>query len=146
MTSWNENKPNADHTRELIDSFKEGLQLLKQPQIFFLGLVDSIYNCAIQIIVFIWTPVLQDTAMTKNINPAMIYMIMILTILVHNKTLELLNRSLHINFFILAATYLLFFLFNWVLIYYSDSFETRLLCLALINVKYFLRLGIWRTL
>jgi hypothetical protein len=132
---------------QLIDSFKEGLKLLKSPPIFFLGIVDCFYCCAIQIIIFIWTPVLQETAQDKNINPAMIYLVMILTILIHNKFLEFLHRSIRIDFFNLASCYLLFFLTNWIVIYYNNDFETRLICLSLINVRivFFLILGIWWT-
>jgi hypothetical protein len=121
----------------------EGLAHLKKPEVFSLGILDSFYSCSIQIFIFVWTPVLQDTASNKNINPGMIYLVMLINVLIQNKLLELLHRSIKINFFILASFYLFFYIGNWFFVYLAKDFPTRLICLSLINV-YPTNLGLWR--
>lgn len=132
---WTENMPNGNQQAQIVDSFWNGIRLLKEPQIFVLGIVDSLYMSAIQILVFIWTPTLQTTAGSKNINPAMIFVIMIMCILTHNKILELLHKSLRVNYFHLLTCYLFVFMSNYGLIYFVDSYQMRLIFLAILNVN-----------
>lgn len=137
LTLWHENKPNSSQHNQIFESFKEGVILLKKPQIFTLGLLDSFYSCSVNVFIFVWTPILQETAHTKNINPGMIYLVMLLNLLIHNKILEFLHRTVKINFFILASAYLVFYITIWFVVYSAEDFQTRLICLALINVIFF---------
>ncbi len=134
LTLWSENRPNSNFSTNILESFKETCKLLKKPQIFFLGVVDSFYNSSIQVIVFIWTPVLQFTINSKNINPAMIYLLMVISLLIHNKTLEFMHRVAHFDFFLLLVMYTVIFMTNWLLIYLIHDFKVRLICLAVIMV------------
>jgi hypothetical protein len=146
ITLWPENRPNSNYSTNILESFREAFKLLKRPQIFFLGVVDSFYNSSIQVIVFIWTPVLQVTANSKNINPAMIYLLMVISLLIHNKSLELMHRAARVDFFLLASVYTLIFMTNWLFIYFIDDFQVRLMCLAVINVSYFFQNIFYRAL
>src|SRR5438132_14270651 len=84
----------------IFESFSQGIALLKHRQVWNLGVVDAIYFSSIQIFIFIWTPVLQLTADNKNINPGMIFIIMLLTFMVQNRCLDFLNRTFGVNFFL----------------------------------------------
>lgn len=65
----------------------------------------------------------------------MIYLLMVISLLIHNKTLELMHRVARFDFFILTVIYTLIFMMNWLLIYFIDDFNVRLICLAVINVN-----------
>jgi hypothetical protein len=136
--TWDENKPNQEGTEHIFDSIKEGICLLKHPHILALGLIDSIYYCSLQIKMFAWTPILEETVHTNHINIGMIYLVMTISSLIHNKILEFLNKSVRINFTRLAFYYLIFYLSIWFMIYYHDSYQWRLVCIAILNVKCFL--------
>jgi hypothetical protein len=133
--TWDENKPNQENSGRIFESMGTGLSLLKYPHILALGLIDSFYYCSLQIKMFAWTPVLQETAHTKLINIGMIYIIMTISILIHNKLLEFLNLATKVNFTWLGLVYLIFYLANWFVIYYCDNFSWRLICLAILNVN-----------
>jgi hypothetical protein len=132
---WDENKPNQMQRSMIFTSFGQGIQLLKKPAILSLAITDSIYQCSIQIFIFIWTPVLQYTAQTKFINPGMIFMMCLISFLIQNKFLELINKLWKVNYFILSCCYLLFFTCEYFVIYIADDYATRLIILAFINVK-----------
>lgn len=109
---------------------------LKHPEVLSLGAMDAVFQCSIQLYIFYWTPILQYTANSKNINPGMIMMISMGSLLSQNKLLELFNRTIHPNYFLLAVIYLCFHMFNFALVYYADSFAVKLIILSLINVKF----------
>jgi hypothetical protein len=135
VTWWEENKPNEAYRAMILNSFGQGVQLLKKPAILSLGIIDSIYQCSIQIFIFMWTPVLQYTAETKLINPGMIFIMGLVTFLLQNKVLELINRMFKMNYFIMNSAYILVYTFGFFMIYFADDFATRLVILAFINVK-----------
>jgi hypothetical protein len=135
LISWDENKPNEENTGRLFNSLKKGMALLKYPQVFALGLIDSIYYCSLQIKMFSWTPVLQETAHTKEINVGMLFLIFTFFILIHNKLLEFLNKAFKVNFTWLALVYLIFFMCNWFVVYYYNNYALRMMCFAILNVN-----------
>ena len=51
------------------------------------------------------------------------------------KILELLHKSMRINFFVLTSCYLFIFMSNYALIYFVDSFTMRLIFLSVLNVN-----------
>jgi hypothetical protein len=112
------------------------MKLLKKPEIFSLGVLDSVYSCSIQLYIFFWTPVLQETAQTKNINAGMYFFITMLNILSQNKILELLNKTLKPNYFYLNFIYLIIHATNFYIVYKIDDFAFRIIFLSCINVKY----------
>lgn len=119
--------------KNMIQTMNEGFKQLKKPEILCLGLTDSIYACAIQIFIFIWTPILQLTAQSKNINPGMIYICFIFSNLSQNKLLDVINHMFKISYFYLMASYVAFFTFNFSIIFFVEDFTMRLICLTLIN-------------
>lgn len=143
MYTWNENKPNSEHKYlkyikyrfQLCGSFSEGMTQLKEPQIFSLGIVDSFYYCSIQVLIFVWTPALQITAENANINPGMIFLIMILFFLTQNKMLEFLN-CFHINYFYLSPIYLFLYFSSFFAIFFINDYGIRMVLLSFINVLF----------
>jgi hypothetical protein len=87
--------------------------------------------------------VLQITADSKKINPGMIFMMMLLSFLIQNKLLELLNKFWKVNYFLLSCCYIFIFAFEFFFIFLIDDFATRLILLAFINVRVILKLGLW---
>jgi hypothetical protein len=132
---WEENKPNQLQKSMIFSSFGQGIQLLKKPPILSLAITDSIYQCSIQIFIFIWTPVLQFTAHTKFINPGMIFIMCLVSFLIQNKFLELLNKLWKVNYFVLSCCYILFYTIEYFVIFLADDYGTRLVLLAFINVR-----------
>lgn len=132
--TWEENKPNEKESVHFFTSLYEGAALLKDKKILSIGIIDSVFSCAIQAFVFIWTPVLQMTAENPMINPGMIFILMLIAYLVHNKCLEFMNTTFKIDFFVLGLVFLVFYMINFLLVYYVNDFTTRLMCLIIINV------------
>jgi hypothetical protein len=131
---WAENRPNEIHRSEIFNSMAEGVQLIKKPAILSLAITDSIYQCSIQIFIFTWTPVLQITAESKQINPGMIFLMGLITFLIQNKILELLNKLWKINYFILMTCYGFCYMLQFFFIYLINDYAVRLILLAFINV------------
>jgi len=129
----------------IFTSLLQGIKLLRKKAILSLGITDSLYQCSIQILVFIWTPVLQITAGSKNINPGMIYILMLISFLIQNKCLEFFNMRFKLNYFIFSNVYILIYIVEYFFVYYIDSFPIRLVLISFINVSHF-KIGIWRYL
>jgi hypothetical protein len=128
---WTENKPN--HQQHLLKSFYESGHQFKRLEVIFLGIVDALYQASEQILIFIWTPVLQYTAGTKHINTGAIFIIMICSLVIQNRMLEILNRTMKINHFKLAIAWTFLIAINFMLIYFVDSFELRIMILTALN-------------
>jgi hypothetical protein len=119
----------------VLDILNDGWEALKQKEVFALGTIDCIFQGSIQLYIFFWTPILTYTANSKLINPGMIMLISMGSLLSQNKLLELFNRTFHPNYFKLAIVFLIYHMTNFALIYFIESFPIRLVILGLINVN-----------
>lgn len=95
--------------------------------------------------IFVWTPILQLTAKSDEINVGMIYVLVIISFLIQNKVLEFLYKTFNANFFIMCTTYLVFYISTFILIYTLQDFKDRMIALSIVGVySYLILLGIWR--
>lgn len=106
---------------------------LRKPQVLAVGLTDALYFSAIQIFMFIWTPILQENSGVKMINTGMIFMLMMLSALCQNKLLGILHKLLKIEYFTINILYLIAFCLCFLTLKLSDSFLLSLLTLTIIN-------------
>ena len=121
----------------MFTSLREGFALLKNSEIFSLGLIDSMFNCSIQLFIFVWTPVLQKTAHIKHINVGMIFTLFIISILTQNKLLELFNIIFkRLNYRMMCLIYCGLFCSYFSIVYFVPNYTVRLIALCLVNVIY----------
>ena len=112
----------------------DGMAILKENHILFLGIMGSLYQCAVKVMVFIWTPLLQVTAMTLKINPGMIFILVLFSTLINNRLLEFMNLSCKVNYFIVANVYLVYLTSVFFVAYLFDDFTVRLIWVALFTL------------
>ncbi len=121
-------------------SIIEGISHVRNLKILCVGIIDSMHMSSINLFNFIWTPILQTTAGTKQIHPGMIFILMLISFLIQNKILEMTNgialkSNIKIfNYYFLCCLIVIFFMLNFILIYLIDIWTTRLICLILIAV------------
>jgi MFS family permease len=135
LIRWTENKPNEESSEHPFISMWEGIKLLVHPQILSVGILDSMHMSGINIFNFIWTPILQITAGTINIHPGMIFITMLISFLVQNKILQMINSIYPISYYYLCSIFNLSFLFSFMGIYIFNTWNARLICLMIIGVK-----------
>jgi len=140
LFTWEENRPNytADNSLEITKlsvSMREGFQLIfENKAILLLGLIDSIYTCSIQIFIFFWTPFLQSTSHTLHINPGIIFIVMIIANLTHNKSLELMNKlSKGVNYYSVFVGYSAIYSGLFLGAYFVEGYFFRVLFVCIIN-------------
>jgi hypothetical protein len=81
---------------------------------------------------FIWTPILQITAGIIDIKPGMIFTILILSYLIHNKFLTILNK-MSVDYYKILVLFCSVYTLSFVLIYLITSWSLRVNCLVIIG-------------
>lgn len=142
---WEENNPNkmSKHKTSAIKKVEHFILslrnafniILQSRKILFLGIIDAIYSCSIQILIFIWTPLLQYTSGEVNINTGTIFISMILATLAHNKILTVINivYKNQQSYYWICLNYMLFFCMFYFCSFIFDSFTIRVILVILIN-------------
>ena len=119
--AWNENINMLEYDSFL--TLKQAIKEIKSVNVLFIGLIEGIVLACFNIFLFIWTPILKETA-KGEINIGYIYLIMLLVGSLHFHFSNILNICSN-------TIYLLFqglFLF---LTYYINNFVYRMIFLAL---------------
>lgn len=132
--TWPENTALEIKKRNICSSLAQGFRLLGNAKILLLGIIDSSYNCCIQVFIFIWTPLLQRTSGQLDINPGIIFIGMLIITLSHNKLLECLNILYWpLNYFHTIFYYAGFYCICYFCVFYIDSYMMRVIFLSFIN-------------
>ena len=123
--SWNENINMLEYDSFL--TLKQAIKEIKSVNVLFIGLMEGIVIACFNIFLFIWTPILKETA-KGEINIGYVYLIMIL---VGSLDFHFSNICSNCGNYLSNTIYLLFqglFLF---LTYYINNFVYRMIFLAL---------------
>ncbi len=130
---WVENKPAENIHKGVGSAFGEAFRELKKREVLSMGIIESIFQAVINIYLFAWTPILQNSTDTLNINVGFIFTCCIFTMILGTKLFEIFMIYLKADSYISVSLALLIQLILFSLVYFIESFFIRLLLLASIN-------------
>ena len=130
---WAENKPEENINKGMIKSFSEAFSELKKREVLSMGIIESIFQAVLNIYLFAWTPILQNSTASTNINVGFIFTCFIFSMILGTKIFEIFMIYLKAEYYISIAIGLLCELIFFFLVSYIDSFLVRLFLLASIN-------------
>ena len=129
---WDENKPMANSKVSAISQFADACQQLKKREVLSVGLIESIVMAVLNIFLFSWTPILKEST-PGDINVGFIFTCMVLTMILGTKIYEVVILHMGCDYYGSIAASLLLECSLFMVVYFADSFLTRLLCLSAIN-------------
>jgi hypothetical protein len=128
---WDENRPNSDSTRSK-GTFTGALQELKKREVLCIGIIESTYQAVVNIYLFSWTPILQNSSDT-GINVGFIFTCFVITLILGTHIFEIFMIYLHADYYKSITTALLSLSGIFFMVYYIDSFYVRFILLAAVN-------------
>lgn len=130
---WAENKPEENIHKGMGRSFSEAFAELKKREVLSMGIIESIFQAVLNIYLFAWTPILQNSTTSENINVGFIFTSFIFTMILGTKLFEIFIIYLKAEYYFSISLSLFCELIIFFLISYIDSFLIRLCLLAAIN-------------
>ena len=134
MLLWAENKPNCLSTKSNYESFKDAAEELKQRDVLCIGIIESIYAAALNLYIFIWTPVLQMSTKDGELNVGFVFVVFVIMTLVGTAMFELLVINIKTKYFFSMVLSLTLEACCFFVIYFWESFTVRLVFISLIDV------------
>lgn len=113
----------------------DALQDLKDPKILCIGLIESFYSAVLNIYIFSWTPLLQHSTIGE-INVGFVYILFVIFSLLGAAFYDIFLIILKTNYLKLMTYSLLLEIVMFLLIFYVDNFNLRLIFLSTINVNW----------
>ena len=107
---------------------------LKDKKILCVGLIESFYSAVLNIFIFSWTPLLQNSTIGE-INVGFIYILFVIFSLLGAAFYDIFVIIIKTNYLKLMTFSLLLEIIMFALIYYIESFNLRLIFLSCINVR-----------
>lgn len=135
---WDENRPLADAGDTAVinaESFKEALAELKNRDVLSIGIIESFFQACLNLFTFCWTPLLQRSTASGDINVGFIFVCYVLMMVIGTAVFELFVITLRTRYYISMVFSILTNTIMWYLIYAVDSFILRLIFLSIINVR-----------
>jgi hypothetical protein len=130
---WAENKPQENIKKGMMKSFSEAFSELKKREVLSMGIIESIFQAVLNIYLFAWTPILQNSTTSSNINVGFIFTCFIFSMILGTKIFEIFMIYLKAENYISISISLFLELILFLLIPYIDSFLVRFFLLASIN-------------
>lgn len=113
-------------------SFGEAFSELKKREVLSMGFIESIFQAVINIYLFIWTPILQNST-DKPINIGFVFTCFVIALILGTTLFEIFMIYLRSEYYISITISLLAELILFFLIFYVDNFLVRMILLAGIN-------------
>jgi hypothetical protein len=129
---WGENKSPENLLKGMGKSFLEAFSELKKREVLSMGLIESLFQAVINIYLFIWTPILQNST-DKEINVGFIFTCFVIALILGTTLFEIFLIYLRCGYYISIAISLFTELTLFFLIYYIENFLLRMILLAGIN-------------
>lgn len=126
-------------------SFSEALEEIKDKNILCVGLIDSFYSAVLNIFIFSWTPLLQNSTDMSNINVGFIYIVFVVFSLIGASFYDIFVIIIKADYMKLIIVSLSLEISLFGLVYFVEDFTLRLIFLSTINVRKFL-LNLFREL
>jgi hypothetical protein len=129
---WAENKPNADSHIGMNQNFIEAFEELKKREVLSMGLIESLYQAVLNIFLFAWTPILQNSTDT-GINVGFIFTCFITMMIIGTTIYEVFMIYLKCEYYLSISISLLIETLLFFFVSYIDDFLIRLVLLGCIN-------------
>jgi hypothetical protein len=129
---WDENKPNSGHDAKEQGTFEGALNELKKREVLCIGIIESTYQAVVNIYLFSWTPILQNSSDT-GINVGFIFTCFVITLILGTHLFEIFMLYLRADYYKSITTALFSLSMIFFMIYYIDNFYVRFLLLAAVN-------------
>jgi hypothetical protein len=129
---WGENKSPENLLKGMGKSFTEAFSELKKREVLSMGLIESLFQAVINIYLFIWTPILQNST-DKLINVGFIFTCFVIALILGTTLFEIFMIYLRSEYYISITLSLLIELTFFFFVYYVDNFLVRMILLAGIN-------------
>ena len=130
--TWGENKPMANSHDGAYQQFREAFGELKKREVLCVGLIESLSMAVLNIFLFSWTPILQNST-DGGINVGFIFTCMVITLILGTTIYEITILHLGCDYYSSIAVSLLFESLLFIAVYFIDSFTCRLILLSAIN-------------
>ena len=117
----------------MIKCFSAAFSELKKREVLSMGIIESLFQAVLNIYLFAWTPILQNSTDIKNINVGFIFTCFIFAMILGTKLFEIFIIYLKAGYYTSMSIVLFIELVIFFMISYIDSFLVRLILLAAIN-------------
>lgn len=135
ILTWDENKPNSINEKSNYDSFLDACCELKKRNVLSIGIIESLWMATLNLYIFIWTPVLENSTDDGKMNIGFIFFVFVLMAINGILLFELIVIHLKCRYYIAYFISLLFELISFLFVYRVDSFIVRLIMFSFINVR-----------
>jgi hypothetical protein len=132
FTLWAENKSPENILKGMSKSFAEAFSELRKREVFSMGLIESLFQAVINIYLFIWTPILQNST-EKQINVGFIFTCFVIALILGTTLFEIFMIYLRCEYYLSITISLLTELILFFFVYYIEKFIVRMILLAGIN-------------
>jgi hypothetical protein len=132
FSMWSENRSAENILKGMGKSFLEAFSELKKREVLSMGLIESLFQAVINIYLFMWTPILQNST-EKEINVGFIFTCFVIALIVGTTVFEIFLIYLRCRYYISITISLFIELIFFFLIYYIENFLMRMILLAGIN-------------
>ncbi len=132
FTLWGENRSTENILMGIRTSFAEAFSELKKREVLSMGFIESLFQAVINIYLFIWTPILQDST-DKQINIGYVFTCFVIALILGTTLFEIFMIYLRSEYYISITISLLAELILFFLIFYVENFLVRMILLAGIN-------------
>lgn len=152
LLTWSENKPNNENTNNensksysqttSTESFNENktqnyFEVLKDREVFSIGKIESFVMASLAIMIFSWTPWLQNSTI-EEFNIGYFYICMIIGRISGVALFELFVIILRINHYLCLTVFLILQALTFFFIFYLDNLMIRILLICLLEVFFIL--------
>ena len=132
--TWDENKPNSTSTVSTYESFFDALQELKKRDVLSVGIIESLWMACLNLFIFVWTPILQETTETGEMNVGFIFFTFVIMLIVGTLLFELLVIYLRMDYYWGFFVSLFTEFIGMGIVYLVPSFSLRMICLSFVNL------------
>lgn len=132
ISLWAENKSPENLLKSMGKSFAEAFSELKKREVLSMGLIESLFQAVINIYLFIWTPILQNST-DKQINVGFIFTCFVIALILGTTLFEIFMIYLRSEYYISITISLLAELIFLFFVYYTENFLVRMILLAGVN-------------
>jgi len=129
---WAENKPNEGSSTRMHQSFLDACKELKKREVLSMGVIESLFQAVINIYLFAWTPILQNTTV-QGINVGFVFTCFVIAMIMGTKVYEIFMIYLRCEYYMSISISLLIHLLLFFFVTYIDNFLVRLFLLAGVN-------------
>jgi hypothetical protein len=115
-----------------MDAIKE----LKKREVLSIGIMESLYNAVVNIFIFSWTPLLQNSTNVGNLQVGFIFLCFVCSVIIGTSLFDFFIITLKCKFYLSMSLVLFIDIILFLTIYFKESFTHRLIFLACIEVNY----------